>query len=159
MPTTKRPAPKKRSVPSKDGNVKLVRENQELKQERDEALEREAATGDVLRMIARSPADLQAVIEAIAGKAAKLCDATDAAVWRVDGDVLRLAAHFGPIPLLHSQGDTDQIDRNTVTGRAVLERQTIHVHDLLAQADFPRAKPRGLLTGTRSSLAAPLLRD
>jgi signal transduction histidine kinase len=160
MATRKRPAAKKRSVSSKEANAKLIRENEQLRRERDEALEREAATSDVLRMIVRLPADLQAVIDAIAEKAATLCDASDTAVWRVDGDVLRLAAHFGPIPLLHARGDIDQIDRNTVTGRAVLERQTIHVHDLLAaQADFPRAKPRGLVTGTRSSLAAPLLRD
>ena len=159
MPATKRP-PKKRTLPSKTASGKLILENEQLRRERDEALEREGATSDVLRMIARSPADLQSVIDAIAEKAARVCDATDAAVWRVDGDVLRLAAHFGPIPLLHARGDTDPVDRNTVTGRAVSERRTIHVDDLLAaKADFPRATPRGLLTGTRTSLAAPLLRD
>ncbi len=135
-------------------------ENEQLRRERDEALEREAATGEVLRMIARSPADLRAVMSAIAENAAQLCDAADAAVWRVDGDVLRLSTHVGPIPMLHAPGDTDPIDQNTTTGRAILERQTIHVHNLLeAQADFPRAKPRGLVTGTRTALAAPLLRD
>src|SRR5262249_14577973 len=135
-------------------------ENVRLFQELKESLEREAATSDVLRMIARSPEDLQSVVAAIAENAARLCDATDAAVWRIDGGVLRLSTHFGPIPMLHAPGDTDPIDRNTTTGRAVLERQTIHVHDLLAaQADFPRAKRRGLVTGTRTALAAPLLRD
>ncbi|HXV49231.1 MAG TPA: GAF domain-containing protein, partial [Candidatus Binatia bacterium] len=111
-------------------------------------------------MIARAPGDLQSILEATAANAAKLCDAVDAAVWRVDGDVLRLAAHFGSIPMLHELGESDSIDRGTVTGRSVVERQTIHVQDLVAaQADFPRAKPRGVITGTRTSLAAPLLRD
>ena len=124
------------------------------------ALEQQTATGEILRVIASSPPDLRSVLDTIAKNAARLCDATDAAVWRVDGDVLRLSTHFGPIPMLHAPGDTDPIDRNTATGRAVSERRTVHLHDLLAaQADFPRAKPRGLVTGTRSALAAPLLRD
>ena len=111
-------------------------------------------------MIARAQGDLQSILDATATNAAKLCDAVDAAVWRVDGDVLRLAAHFGSIPMLHALGDTDSIDRSTATGRAVVERQTIHVHDMVAaQAEFPRAQMRGVITGTRTTLAAPLLRD
>ena len=45
-------------------------------------------------MIAGSPAELQSTLDVIAKIAARLCDATDAAVWRVDGALLRLAAHF-----------------------------------------------------------------
>ena len=125
-----------------------------------EALERELATSEILRMIARSPEDLQSILDATAANAAKLCDAVDAAVWRIDGDVLRLAAHFGSVPMLHGVGDSDSIDRDTATGRAILERQTIHVHDVVAALDeFPRAKIRGAITRTRTALAAPLLRD
>jgi two-component system NtrC family sensor kinase len=125
-----------------------------------ETSEREAAASNILRMIARARGDLQSILDATATNAAKLCAAVDAAVWRVDGDILRLAAHFGSIPLLHALGDTDSIDRSTATGRAVVERRTIHVHDLVAaQAEFPRAQPRGVITGTRTTLAAPLLRD
>ena len=125
-----------------------------------EALEQQAATSEILRMIARSPGDLQSILDATAANAAKLCDAVDAAVWRIDGDVLRLAAHFGSVPMLHGIGDSDSIDRETATGRAIVERQTIHVHDLVAaQDEFPRAKTRGAITGTRTALAAPLLRD
>ena len=51
-----------------------------------EALEREAATGDILRMIARSPTELQLVLDGIAERAAKLCEAEDAAIFRVDGN-------------------------------------------------------------------------
>ena len=125
-----------------------------------EALEREVAVSEILRMIARSPGDLQSILDATAANAAELCDAVDAAVWRIDGDVLRLAAHFGSVPMLHGLGDSDTIDRGTATGRAIMERQTIHVHDVVAaQDEFPRAKSRGVKTGTRTALAAPLLRD
>jgi GAF domain-containing protein len=141
--------------------LQLVAEQlKSCQRERDESLEREAAASNILRMIARARGDLQSILDATATNAAKLCAAVDAAVWRVDGDILRLAAHFGSIPLLHALGDTDSIDRSTATGRAVVERRTIHVHDLVAaQAEFPRAQPRGVITGTRTTLAAPLLRD
>jgi GAF domain-containing protein len=160
MPSTKKRSSKPQGVSLKELNAKLTQAVKELKRERDESLDREVATSDILRMIARAQGDLQSILDATATKAAKLCDAVDAAVWRVDGDVLRLAAHFGSIPMLHALGDTDSIDRSTATGRAVVERQTIHVHDMVAaQAEFPRAQTRGVLTGTRTTLAAPLLRD
>jgi two-component system, NtrC family, sensor kinase len=160
MPSTKKPPSKPQRLSLKELNAKLTQEVKELKRERDESLDREVATSDILRMIARVPGNLQSILDATAMNAAKLCDAVDAAVWRVDGDVLRLAAHFGSIPMLHALGDTDPIDRSTATGRAVVERQTIHVHDMVAaQAEFPRAQTRGVITGTRTTLAAPLLRD
>jgi GAF domain-containing protein len=125
-----------------------------------EALEREVATSEILRMIARSPGDLQSILDATVANAAKLCDAVDAAVWCIDGDVLRLAAHFESVPMLHGIGDSDSIDRDTATGRAIVERQTIQVHDVVAaQDEFPKAKTHGAITGTRTALAAPLLRD
>ena len=136
------------------------RQNHSLQSQLAEALEQQAATSEILRMIARSPGDLQSILDATAANAAKLCDAVDAAVWRIDGDGLRLAAHFGSVPMLHRVGDSDSIDRDTATGRAIVERQTIQVHDVVAaQDEFPRAKTRGAITGTRTALAAPLLRD
>src|SRR5262245_2107080 len=70
-----------------------------------EALEREAeardqqtATSEILRVISSSPTDVQPVFNAIANSAARLCEAFDASVLRVDGDDLRLVAHHGPMP-------------------------------------------------------------
>ena len=158
MSTTRRPPSKKRSPSLKE--AKLVRENQQLKRERDESLEREAATSDILRMIAGSPAELQFTLDVIAKIAARLCDATDAAVWRVDGALLRLAAHFGSISMQAGQGQGDLITPGTPPGRAVVDRQTVHVHDLpAAVAEFPLAKDRGIASGLRTVLSTPLLRD
>jgi hypothetical protein len=74
----RRPVAKK-SQPKQGENI------QSLQRALDESLAREAATSDILRMIARSPAELQSVLDAIAERAARLCDADDAVVWRVDG--------------------------------------------------------------------------
>ena len=125
-----------------------------------EGAERESATSDILRMIARAPTDLQAVLDSIAERAAKLCDAADAVVWRVDGDVFRAAAHFGPIPMVAALGERRDIYRGTINGRAVIDRQTIHVGDLAAaETEFPLEKTRGIAVGLRTVLATPMLRD
>ena len=100
------------------------------------------------------------MLDAIAERAARLCDAEDAAIFRVDGNFLRLAAHFGPIPVAGTVGEGRVLDRGTPAGRAVIDRQTIHVHDLrAADAEFPEAKARGIAMGLRTVLDTPLLRE
>jgi uncharacterized protein (DUF3084 family) len=70
-----------------------------------EAREQQRATSEILRLIARTPADLQAVLDAIAENAARMCDAADAVVWRVDEELLRHAAHFGPVVVQLARGE------------------------------------------------------
>src|SRR5262245_5442890 len=125
-----------------------------------EASEREAATGDILRVIARSPNDLQPVLDVVAENAARLCEATDAQILRVEGDVLRVVASFGQLKAF-AEDDVRPITRGYVTGRAVTDRQTIHVHDLLAEVEteFPEAKTLQQCGGHRTTLATPLLRE
>src|SRR5215813_1964066 len=112
-------------------------------------------------MIARSPMDLQSVLDAIAERAANLCDAEDAAIFRLDANFLHLVAHFGPIPMAGTVGETRRVlDRGTPAGRAIIDRKTIHVHDLrAADAEFPEAKARGIAMGLRTVLDTPLLRE
>ncbi len=156
----KKPKVKTSSPLTKESPAKQTQATKELKRERDEALEQLAAASDILRMIARSPADLQPVLDAIAESAAKLCDAADAAVWRVDGDVIRQSAHFGPIAIQLTRGEGYPITRDTPPTRAVVDRQTIHVHDLrAAESEFPVSKTLGIASGLRTVLATPLLRD
>jgi signal transduction histidine kinase/putative methionine-R-sulfoxide reductase with GAF domain len=160
--TTKRGAKKSHAKPRgalvKKSQPKQTQNIQSLRRALDESLEREAATSDILRMIASSPTNLQTVLDEIAERAARLCDAADAVVWRVDGEVRRRVAHFGPIPISLAQDEGPVIDRGTPPGRAIVDRQTIHVHDLqAAQADFPLA--RGIAEGTRTVFVTPLLRE
>jgi signal transduction histidine kinase len=158
--STKKPPSTRRRPSLKKADAKLVRENKELRRERDESLEREAATSDILQMIARSPAELQPVLDAIAERAAKLCEAEDAAIFRVDNNSYHRAAHFGPVPTATGLGEGRIIDRDTPPGRAIADGQTIHVHDLQAAgAEFPAAKTRGIAMGLRTVLSTPLLRE
>ena len=115
-------------------------ENVRLFQELTEALEQQTATSEILGVIARSPTDIQPVLDTIAESAARVCNANDAAIRLAEGNMLRLAAHHGPIPMLAAS--ELPIDRDSVVGRAVVDRQRIHIDDLLSVAatEFPRTQ-------------------
>src|SRR5262245_13563352 len=85
-----------------------------------EAREQQATTTDVLRVISSSPTDLKRVFAEIAASAARLCDGDDVVIRQVDGDILRLVAHHGPVPV----SDTLPLT-GTSLGTAVLDRRTI----------------------------------
>jgi hypothetical protein len=122
-----------------------------------EALEQQATTAEILRVIATSPTDVQPVFAAVLMSAARLCDALDASIFQVNGDGLRLVAHEGPI-LSHPVGEFPLI-RGTTVGRAVLDRRTIHVPDLQAEVDeYPDASFFARSFGFRTTLSVPLLR-
>jgi len=70
-------------------------ENVRLFNELKESLDQQTATSEILGVIASSPTDIQPVLDVVAENAARLCDATDAHILRIDDDVLRLAASFG----------------------------------------------------------------
>ena len=156
--TSKKGAPKPipRCPSLKSSNAKLSRENKELRRERDESLEREMATSAILRIIAGSPTEVQLVLDAVAESAARLCEANNAVIYRVDGDVIHPAAVHGAMP---PAPKGTPLNRKTPIGRAIIDRQAIHVHDLLAEVDteFPDSKAIQKITGTRTSLSTPLL--
>ena len=70
----------------------------------------------------------------------------------------RVAAYPYPAPLV---GEETVIDRTRISGRAIIDKQTIHVHDVTVevQSEFPGGRNIQPVTGTRSALATPLLRE
>jgi GAF domain-containing protein/HAMP domain-containing protein len=140
-------------------NVRLFKELEARNRDLTEALEQQTATSEILRVISTSPTDLQPVLDAIAESAARLCDANDAIIQRVDGDTIRPVAHYGSIPVQRQVGWP--VNRGSVTGRAVVDQKTIHVHDLAAVGDeeFPVGKLHQQELGHRTTLATPLLRE
>jgi GAF domain-containing protein/CheY-like chemotaxis protein len=141
-------------------NVRLFKELQARNSELSEALEQQTATGEILRVISRSPTDVQPVFAAVAASAARLCDAFDATIYQVDADALRLVAHEGPIPAPGPVGQvTVPLLRGILSGRVVLDRRTIHVPDLQAAAgEYPEGSDFARRHGARTMLGVPLLR-
>jgi GAF domain-containing protein len=127
-----------------------------LEKKLSEALEQQATTAEILRVISSSPTDLRRVFEVVAASATRLCDATDAAIHQVDGDALPLVAHHGPIPVPASL----PLMRGVLAGRAVLDRRTIHIADLQAETrEFPEGSKIARRLGLRTNLAVPLIRS
>jgi len=139
-------------------------ENVRLFQELTESLERQTATSEILGVIASSPTDIQPVLSVVAQNAARVCGADDALIRLVEGNVLRLVAHHGSIPSFSQAhgADADSLDRGRdwLPARAVLDRETIHIHDISATGgEFPETAARARRSGVRTVLATPLLRE
>lgn len=125
-----------------------------------ESLAQQAATSEILRVIAGAPTELKPVLDAVAENAARVCGAYDALIFLVEHGILRIRAKYGPISAKRIGEEGPPLDRDSPPGRAVVDRQTIHVEDLQAAAsEFPHAVTRGIARGVRSTLAAPLLRE
>jgi two-component system, NtrC family, sensor kinase len=140
-------------------NVRLFQELDGRNRDLSEALEQQTATGEILRVISSSPTDVQPVLNAVAENAARLCDAPDVIILRLDGDTLAMATHIGPFALTLPPDFRLPISRGSVSGRAFIDRRTVHVHDLVAEADteFPQGKALALHFGHHTMLATPLL--
>jgi len=125
-----------------------------------ESLEQQTATSDILGVIASSPTEIQPVLDAVAASAARLCDAKDAVIHRVEGDLLRRVAVFGQLPTAGPIGAEATIERGKMSGRAVIDRQSIHVHDIAAEfeTEFPGDNAQ-VQFGIRTALSTPLLRE
>ena len=109
-------------------------ENVRLFQELKESLEQQTATSEILGVIASSPTDIQPVLDTIAKNAARLCEATNAQVFRFDGDVLRLVATSRSRVAMKSEAP---IRRDSPAGRAI-RRPT---NSSMFTTSPPRSKP------------------
>jgi GAF domain-containing protein len=142
-------------------NARLFDEVQKSNRQLSEALEQQTATTEVMRALSGSQTDLKSLLEIIAVNAAKVCGADDAHIYRVEGQALKEWTHRGPIPGLE-EGEWLPLNRESVSGRAVLDRMTIHIPDAavdLDEKEYPISAALQRRWGTHSTLAVPLLRD
>src|SRR5215475_8731200 len=139
-------------------NRELTKELAQARGELAEAREQQAGTAEILSVISSSPMDLRRVFAEIAMSAARLCDAYDATIVKVDGNALRIVAHHGPIPAAPAERNVLPLIRGVLVGRAVLERRTIQVGDLQADSDeYPEGSALARNLGHRTVLSVPLM--
>src|SRR5262245_15404027 len=138
-------------------------ENVRLFNESKEALEQQTATSEILRVISRSPTDVQPVFDTIAESAKRLCNGDFAGVFRFDGTSII------PVALLEMSPEAREeyarsfprpLGTDTLSGRAILARAVIHVPDVEHDPEVsPSSRQRARIRGRRSTVVVPMLRD
>ena len=144
-------------------NVRLFTELEARNRDLTDALARQTATAEVLRVISRSQTDVQPVFAAILDCAVRLCGADHGGIVRVeDGTAVHRSTSIRGRPSIWRCCDASYprpVDASSLTGRAVLEARVIHVPDVedpAAPASLTGVN-RGL--GFRCQLTVPILRD
>ena len=125
-----------------------------------ELLQQQTVTADVLKVISRSTFDLQTVLDVLVESATRLCDADMAAIVRQKGSTYQHAATYGMPPEFDAvmAGRPISLGRDTVTGRAIHERKTVHIPDVLADPDYAMTDTQSI-GGYSAIVGVPLLRN
>jgi two-component system NtrC family sensor kinase len=139
-------------------NTRLLNELRQRTTDLTESLEQQTATSKVLEVISRSAFDLQAVFETVAESSVRLCGADRAFIFRFDGELLRMAVAYNAPQQLKDfiSQNPFGLGRNTSSGRAALERRTIHIPDVLADPEFTYGSKD--VEAIRTLLAVPILK-
>jgi GAF domain-containing protein len=158
--------PKARKPPTAGVSVDFSREKFDLlKHERDEALEQQTATADVLKVISRSTGDLKPVFDCILANATRICEAKFGALFLTEGDTFRAVALHGVPPEYAEARRREPTIRpgpGTSLNRAASTRQPVQIADIRAEPGYTNDPQRFAildLAGARTIIAVPMLKE
>ena len=162
---TPRPAGKE---PAAHSSVDPAQEQlvERLKRERDEAVELQAASAEILEIIGSSPGDMKPVFEAMLGKALRICDAKFGHILLYGSERFH-AVHLHDVPPSYrafwDRHGPIQPSPNTGLGRLARTKKVVHIPDLKADPTYTEREPLRVVTvdeaGARSFLAVPMLKE
>ena len=113
----------------------------------------------MLKLISRSTFDLPVVLETLVENAARLCHSDWGIIYRFDGEVLGVAGYYGASAEFVDFWTRTELrpGKGSGAGRAALEKQTVHIPDVLADPDYQmtEGQQRG---GFRALIAVPMLK-
>jgi len=146
--------PKRRSAPA----VRAESESARFRRERDEALEREKAAAEVLRVISSSPGELEPVFNAMLEKAVHVCEAKFGVLFRYEGGMVHPTAMLNVPPAYAEfliQLGAFAPQPGQLFGRLCETKKVIHIVD---RATEQPQSPSVRYGGSRSSIAVPMLK-
>ena len=134
-----------------------------LTRERDEALERETATAELLKVISSSPGELEPVFQAMLENATRICEATSGLLVRAENDGFRIAASLRQrADIEDMKHRTFKFGPSTPIGRAVRSRQIVHVPNLSEDRAYLEREPLAVWAveqaKVRTVLVVPMLK-
>ena len=146
--------------------AELQRKLAERTAERDEALERQTATADVLKIISSSPGDLEPVFKEMLENAMRICEAHFGNLWLCEGAAFRLGALYGaPAAFSEARWREPVVHPGSGTGldRVARTKQLVHIADLASEQAYIERVPSRValveLAGARTYLMVPMLKD
>jgi len=126
-----------------------------------EALERQTATAEILRIISSSPTDVQPVFDTIVRNFASLCGSVFGAIYTFDGELVHFAGAHGFTPeqfnAVRAKYPVPVDDRSVLSPRAILAKAPVHIHDVLSDPHYDRE--HAAVGAWRRMLAVPMLRE
>jgi GAF domain-containing protein len=163
--TTKQPGAPKVSGHRKPSGTNANTKIALLKRERDEALEQQKSTSDVLRIISASAGDVKPVFDAILANATRLCEAKFGTLYLYDGRTFSAAAtHNAPAAYVRFRmRGPIQPGPGTALDRVVRTKRPVHVPDITKEKAYLRGDSTFTaavrLGGYRTLLSVPMLQN
>jgi GAF domain-containing protein len=156
------PTVRSRSTPTPDRETEVARLTREL----NEALEQQAATSEVLRVISSSPGRLEPVFQSMLDNAVRICEAKFGFTNRYDRNTWKIFAVHGAMPAyieFLQQHGYRRPGPETVVSRIATTKQVVHIADLVASRGYIERDPVVVaaveLGGVRTILGVPMLKE
>jgi signal transduction histidine kinase len=154
-------APKETAAMPQYSYTDLEEKLERAQRERDEALEQQRATAEILGVISSLPADVQPVFDTIVRNFASLCGSVFGVIYTFDGEFVHFAGAYGFSPEqlngVRAKYPVRVDDRSVLSSRAILAKAPVHIQDVMSDPHYDRE--HASMTASRRLLAVPMLRE